>query len=167
MNNLNVFALQVTLTFVSFILLAKYYIWPKVKNMDLYDALSALVATHMFRHLGLVFFVIPQIVSATVPQDWSSKVAYGDLASVVLAILAFIALKKRSSVALGLVWLFNIVGLLDLLSAYATGYMKQAWSLEVGSAWVIPTFIVPALITTHVMMLMLLMKSRNTSSANI
>jgi hypothetical protein len=162
MDNFNVFGLQVMMSFVSFYLIARYYIWPKLMRMPAFDSMKVLVATHMFRHLGLVFFVIPQIVSNTVPEKWSSQVAYGDLLTTVLAIISFVLLEKKSKSSVVFVWLFSIVGLVDLLSAYVTGFAGQAWNFDIGSAWYIPTFIVPALIIIHIMVIMILIKSRKT-----
>jgi hypothetical protein len=46
-----------------------------------------------------------------------------------------------------LVWLFNIVGTADLLNA-----LRQADAVpHLGTTWYIPTFLVPLLLVTHVM----------------
>ena len=50
--------------------------------------------------------------------------------------------------ALPLVWLFNIVGTVDLLNA-----LRQNVAIaHLGAAWYIPTFLVPVLLVTHFMM---------------
>ena len=156
MNNFNIFGLQVAFTFVAFFLVSKYYIWPALSRMPADAALQALVATNIFRHLGLVFLVTPQVVAATVPHSWTNPVAFGDVITVVLAMIAFVGLAQRKSWARGVTWLFNIVGLADLLMAFGTGIPAGAWDFNMGSAWYITTFLAPIFITIHLMVFGLL-----------
>jgi hypothetical protein len=166
MDNFNIFGLQVALTFVAFFLICKYYIWPKVSRMPGNDGLKALVATNIFRHLGLVFLVTPQVVAANVPHSWTEPVAFGDLITVILAIAAFLGLASRQSWAPAVTWLFNIVGLVDLLMAFGLGIPAHAWEFNTGSAWYITTFVAPVFMTIHVMIFKLLL-SRKGSSARV
>ena len=72
----------------------------------------------------------------------------------VLALLALIALRTGWARALALVWLFNIVGTVDLLNA-----LRQANVVpDFGAAWYIPTFFVPLLLVTHFMIFARLLK---------
>jgi hypothetical protein len=103
----------------------------------------------MFRHLGMVFLV-PGVVAQPLPVAFANPAAYGDLLAGVLALLAFVALRANWSGALPLVWLFNIVGTVDLLYAVTVGTLNDAAS-QMGSTWYIPTFIVPLLLVTHFM----------------
>ena len=43
--------------------------------------------------------------------------AYGDLLAMILALLSLIAIRNHWRAALALVWVFNVVGMLDLLEA--------------------------------------------------
>jgi hypothetical protein len=61
------------------------------------------------------------------------------------------------STALPLIWLFNIVGTLDLVNAFYQGTRLDV-GLHLGSAWYIPTFVVPALFVSHFMIFVLLVK---------
>jgi hypothetical protein len=70
-----------------------------------------------------------------------------------LALGAIVALRARSRVALPLTWLFNAVGLLDLIHAF---YQGLTHDVQLGSAYFIPTFVVPALVVTHLMMFRML-----------
>jgi hypothetical protein len=58
-------------------------------------------------------------------------------------------------VARPLTWLFNIVGLADLVNAF---YQGLSHDVQLGAAYYIPTFIVPALVVTHVMIFRLLLR---------
>ncbi len=161
MNNFHIFGLQAGLTFVSFFLLTKYYIWPKLKTLPSEQALKALVATNIFRHLGLVFLVTPQIVAASVSKSWTMQVAIGDMAAVILAMVAFVGLATKAKWARNATWIFNIVGIADLLLVYTSGIMKQAWDFDIGSAWYIATYIAPVFIIIHILIFKLLLKSNS------
>lgn len=156
MNSLQIFGLQVALSFVVYALIARWYVAPRLAARPLESALQPLLALHAFRHLGLVFLV-PTVVGSSVPASFAVPAAYGDLLAGVLALAALVALRGRSAVALPLVWLFNVVGLLDLIHAF---YQGLAANVQLGAAYYIPTFVVPALVITHVMMFGMLIRGR-------
>lgn len=89
----------------------------------------------------------------------ANPAAYGDFATGLLAILALVALRSRWGAALPLVWLFNVVGTVDLLHAVFRGLSVGAQE-NMGAAWYIPTFIVPALLVTHFMVFARLLRAR-------
>ncbi len=62
--------------------------------------------------------------------------------------------------ALPLVWLFNVVGTVDLFYAVFRGLSVGA-SENMGAAWYIPTFIVPALLVTHFMVFARLLRAKS------
>ena len=78
-----------------------------------------------------------------------------NLATGLLALLALIGLRSSWAGALALVWVFNIVGTVDLLNALR--HVDVAPSF--GAAWYIPTFLVPLLLVTHFMIFRRLLKS--------
>ena len=63
----------------------------------------------------------------------------------VLALLAIIALRSRWPIAVALVWLFNVVGTVDLANALRHVDVAPRF----GAAWYIPTMLVPLLLVTH------------------
>ncbi|RMD64928.1 MAG: hypothetical protein D6826_01320, partial [Alphaproteobacteria bacterium] len=85
--------------------------------------------------------------------------AYGDLAAGLLAILTLIALRGHWTSALPLVWLFNIVGTVDLIYAVIRGLAVDAQQ-NMGAAWYIPTFVVPVLLVTHFMVFARLLRAK-------
>ena len=60
---------------------------------------------------------------------------------------------------LPLVWLFNVVGTVDLIYAVTRGTLEQAAPV-MGAAWYIPTFLVPALLVSHFLVFKLLLGPR-------
>ena len=149
-----IFGLQVLLSFVLFTLVARWYVSPRLAALPVDRALQPLLVLHATRHMGLVFLV-PTVVGGTLPAAFAAAAAYGDLLAGVLALAALVALRARARVAMPLTWLFNVAGLLDLVNAF---YQGLTHDVQLGAAYYIPTFIVPALVVTHVMMLGLLLR---------
>ena len=149
MDTLAIFGLQFALSLVVYALLAKWYVAPWLAEKPLNQALIPLVFPHAFRHIGMVFLV-SGVVAQPLPKGFSYPAAYGDLATGLLALLALVSLRGKWGLALPLVWLFNVVGTVDLVNAVFQGLRLQVLS-GFGAAWYIPTFLVPALLVTHFM----------------
>ena len=146
MDTLAIFGLQLVLSLFVYALIAKWYVSPWLAEKSIHLALIILMFPHAFRHIGLTFFV-PGVVGESLPTSFAYMVAYGDFISGLLAILVLFALRRSWSLALPLVWIFNIVGTIDLLNA-----LRHADAVpSLGAAWYIPTFWVPLLLVTHVM----------------
>jgi hypothetical protein len=96
--------------------------------------------------MGMVFLV-PGVVAQPLPSAFATPAAYGDLTTGLLALLTLIALRSNWTWTLALVWLFNIVGTVDLLNAVR----QQNVVPDLGAAWYIPTLFVPLLLVTHFM----------------
>ena len=117
-------------------------------------ALTPLLLLHAFRHVGMVFLV-PTVVGSALPAAFAVPAAYGDLLAALLALLAIAALRSSWTLAIPLVWLFNVEGTLDLLNAFYQGFTNN---VLLGSAYYIPTFAVPALFVTHAMIFAMLIR---------
>ncbi|MCZ6831888.1 MAG: hypothetical protein O7F73_20320 [Gammaproteobacteria bacterium] len=146
MELLAIFGSQLVLSLVVYTLIAKWYVVPWLVDKPLEQALTVLIFPHALRHLGLMFFV-PGVVADSLPGFFAYTVAFGDLIAGLLAIGCLVALRNAWALAIPLVWLFNVVGSADLLNA-----LRQAEAVPyLGAAWYIPTFWVPVLLVTHVM----------------
>lgn len=146
MQLMEIFGLQFLLSVIGVALIARWYIAPRLSVLSTDKALKLLLLPHMFRHLGLVF-VVPGLVGENLDPSFAAGAAYGDLASGLLAIVAALMLQARWRGAIAVVWLFNIVGSIDLVNA-----LRQAEVVpNLGVTWLIPTFVVPVLLVTHFM----------------
>src|SRR5262244_1920847 len=99
------FGISVILSFISWGIIAKRYIWPALRRVARDEALRRLLLLHTFRFVGLAF-VIPGVVSPDLPVAFARPAAYGDLSTSILALLAILAL--RSTLGIVLTWAFNI-----------------------------------------------------------
>jgi hypothetical protein len=154
MSSLQIFGLQVVLSFVVYTLVARWYVAPRLAPLPRETALPPLLVLHAFRHMGMVFLV-PAVVGPSVAPSFAVPAAYGDLLAGLLALAALLALRARSSAAIPVVWLFNVIGLLDLINAFYQGLSAE---VQLGAAYYIPTLVVPALVVTHLMIFRILVR---------
>ena len=160
MEILEIFGLQFLLSTIAVALIARWYVAPRLSALPTDRALQLLLLPHMFRHLGLAF-VVPGLVGENLDPAFAAGAAYGDLASGLLAIFATLLLQATWRGAVGVVWLFNIVGTFDLVNA-----LRQAEVVpDLGVAWLIPTFVVPVLLVTHYMIFARLLTQRGVLTA--
>jgi hypothetical protein len=136
MNPQQIFGLQVLLSFLVYGLVARWYVTPRLASLPLHAALQPLLVLHASRHLGMVFLV-PTVVGPALPASFAVPAAYGDLLAGLLALAAIGALRARSRIALP---------------------QGLANDVQLGAAYFIPTFVVPALVVTHVMIFRMLVR---------
>jgi hypothetical protein len=157
MSNTQIFALQVIVNLVIYGLVARWYVAPWLANISLPTALTPLLLFHMLRTMG-VTFIIPGVVGSPLPSAFAVPGAYGDLLAVTLAFAALVVLQFQQRLALGIIWLFNIVGTLDFIYAFIQGIrLDIAERYQLGPVWFIPTFYVPAAMVVHMLVFWLLL----------
>ena len=141
--------LTVKLLFSTFVfwVAARIYVFPKLPALNPQALLIPILLLHGMRHLGLMFLTAGATY-AGIPAQFAYPAAFGDLLAALLALIAIPALVRNAAGARLLVWVFNVVGTLDLFSAItlATIYQAQPY---MGAAYWIPAFWVPALLVTH------------------
>jgi hypothetical protein len=151
-----VFGVSVVLSLVVWGIIGARDIWPALRRRPRSEALRPLLLLHAFRFVGLAFLV-PGVVSPELPDGFARPAAYGDLATSILALLAIAVLGSRLGTIL--VWVFNIVGTVDLLNAFYQGNRLGVGitpGLQ-GAAYFIPTVLVPLLLVTHVLVFCILL----------
>jgi hypothetical protein len=153
-----IFGISVLLGFVVWGVIGGRYIWPVLRGRPRAEALRPVLLLHAFRYVGLAFLV-PGVVSPDLPDAFARPAAYGDLVTSLLALLAITTLKRRLGTIV--VWVFNIVGTVDLLNAFYQGDrlgLGIAPGLQ-GAAYFIPTVLVPLLLVTHALVFRLLIRT--------
>jgi hypothetical protein len=157
MNVRALFGLSFVMSFVSFGIVTKLYIWPQLNVVHAGDALLPLVVIHTFRFVGLSFLV-PGVVSLSLPRAFAAPAAYGDLIAAILALIATLALSTHAPWAFAIVWIFNVWGAGDLLHAIYEGQIRLRIGPDLlGAAFFIPTVVVPPLLVTHGLIFWLLL----------
>lgn len=149
--------IQFTLSLIVYTCIAVWYVYPALSKLDWHKPLVPLLLVHAFRY-GPLTLLMPGQVSPDVPVDVARTIAFGDLLSGLLAIAAAILVWNRFNGARALVWVFSIVGLVDVAVASTRGIGAGLLDMELGFNLYILNFYVPMLIVTHVMILMLLVR---------
>lgn len=151
------FFVSYAVAFLASGLIAKWYVWPALLAHDVRTALTPLLLYACLRVNGLMF-VMPGLVSADLPAAFAQPVAYGDLAAVVLALVALAALRYRSATAVPALWLFNVVGFGDLIYANISTFKDHVNPASLGVAYYLAVVNVPAMMVVHVMIFLYLLR---------
>src|SRR5580693_5406874 len=138
---------------------ARHYIWPELRERPSPESLKPILLLHGFRFLGLAL-VVPGVVSPELPAAFAQPVAYGDLISAILALLALATLGTRTGTVL--TWVFDAFGTADLLSAFYQGSRISLPDTQglLGAAYFILTAYVPLLLITHGLAFRILLRTR-------
>ena len=150
-----IFGISVLLGFVVWGLIGARLLWPALRGRPRAEALRPLLLLHAFRFVGLVFLV-PGVVSPDLPGAFARPAAYGDFATALLALAALATLEKPPGTTI--VWLFNLVGTVDLLNAFYQGNRVGLVPGLLGAAYFIPTAVVPLLLVTHALVFRILLR---------
>jgi hypothetical protein len=161
------FLVEIVASFISFAVIAGWYVVPRLRTVPRATALLPLLLVHTFRTAGLTFLVPGVTGAPPLPLALAAPAAFGDLLAAVLAFVAVFALRLRWPFALVLVWVFNIEGCADLLFGYYQGLVFSFPTLQVGPVWFIPTFYVPLLLVSHVLIFWLLLRSSPSSQETL
>jgi hypothetical protein len=156
------FFVSIALGLIAWGIVAKRYIWPKLRLLPRAEALRPLLILHSFRFLGLAFLV-PGVVSADLPSAFAHSAAYGDFIAAILALLSLALLPRGAGVVVA--WIFNLWGSVDLLDAF---YQANATGLAPGqlaAAYFIPTLVVPLLLVTHALAFRILLQHQSVFAA--
>ena len=143
-------------------LIAKWYVVPALAECGLKTALTPFLLFHATRFVGLAF-LISGVTSVPLDPRFADPAAYGDLLAAVLALVALLAVRLEWPIAIPLVWIFNVVGTLDLFNAVFQG-LRFAPAGQMGATYFIPVVVVPALLVTHAIVFWLLL-GRRTAAA--
>jgi hypothetical protein len=161
-NHIHFFA-SYTVAFIAFGLIGYWYVWPAVRDRAPQAALSPLLLYACLRVNGLMF-LMPGLVAEDLPRGFAVPTAYGDLTAVLLALLALWAVRAASPIAVPLLWLFNIVGLLDLVYANVATVTQGVDPAQLGASYYLAVLNVPAMIVVHIIIFAYLRRDRTVAA---
>lgn len=156
MKGVNILTVNLVFSTVVFAVAARLYLWPRLAQLGPRAILAPILLLHAFRHLGLMFLA-PGGVYAGMPAAFARPAAFGDLGAALLALAALAALTLGARISRPLVWIFNVWGTIDLVTAIVLATLHDA-SVFMGAAYWIPAFWVPALLVTHYITFVVLIK---------
>jgi hypothetical protein len=138
-----------------FYVAARLYLLPLVGQVPLRQILVPILLLHSTRHLGMMFLTRGATYPG-LPAQFAYKAAFGDLVTAILALVTIPLVLGGSGLAKPAVWVFNLVGTVDLLVAISTATIYNA-PPAMGPAYWIPALWVPMLLVTHYVTFVLLL----------
>ena len=162
MEPIALFGLQFTFCLVAYALIAAWYVAPRLTAWQRDVALVPLLWVHVFRIVGGTILA-PGAVDAAVPMDFRTMIGFGDMTTALLALVALIAIRRRLTGAIALVWLCLAVGLLDTLNAIIQSMRDSVFTHALGVNWVIVTMYVPALLVSSALIFLQLRRPTRTA----
>jgi hypothetical protein len=154
---MSILTVNLALSTLVFWIAARLYLLPNLASLQPRAVLLPILLLHSFRHLGLMFLAAGATYPG-VPAQFAYPAAFGDLAAALLALAAIPAVAGNWRGARLLVWVFNVVGTVDLIAAITLATLYDAPPF-MGPAYWIPAFWVPALLVTHYITFVVLLKS--------
>jgi hypothetical protein len=139
-----------------FYLAARLYLLPLVPRVQPQQILVPILLLHSTRHLGMMFLTRGATYPGLPPQ-FAYKAAFGDLVTAIIAFVSIPLVLIGSGLAKPAVWVFNIVGTVDLLVAIVTATIYNA-PPAMGPAYWIPALWVPILLVTHYVTFVVLLR---------
>ena len=134
MDNFTIINLQALVGTIAIILGFRYWIHPRISKLPINQALLPLVFLNTFRYLGLSFMAKEQFYDGF-PQDFLTTVGLLDFTTAILAIISLVALKNKWRFAILLVWIFNVVGFGDLITAFPQFFGLKLYDQDLGFIW--------------------------------
>ena len=156
-----VFGMGVACALLAWSVFGTVVVWPWLRERPRLEALRPLLMLHVFRFIGLSFLV-PGVVAADLPMSFARSAAWGDLLAMALALLTLASLRSRMGLALA--WIFNVWGSFDLLNAFYQAMASGLSPSQFGAAYFLPTFLVPMLMVSHVLVFRILWRPAEVSS---
>ena len=147
--------LNVVANTVIFYVAARIYLWPQLSRLRPQQILIPILLLHSTRHLGMMFLTRGATYPGLSPE-FAYPAAFGDLVTAILAFIAIPLVLRGSRAAKPAVWVFNVFGTVDLLTA--TIYNAP---VAMGPSYWIPAFWVPLLLVTHYITFVLLLRRRD------
>lgn len=157
MDNFTIFNLQLLAAFLMVIFGLRWFILPKVSQLPIRDALIPFVFIHAIRYLGMMFMVDNQIYDEF-PKDLAFTIGVWDYSVAILALITTYALKVKWKYAIPLVWIFNIWGFADLMTALPQASAQEFYNYDIGGIWWMSIIVGPITIISHIYIFIRLFK---------
>jgi hypothetical protein len=161
MDNFTIINLQALTGTIAIILGFKYWIQPRISKLSLNEALLPFVFLNTFRYLGLTFMAKEQFYDGF-PSDFLTTVGLLDFTTAILAIISFVALKNKWRFSISLVWIFNVVGFGDLITAFPQFFGLKLYDQDLGFIWLMFITYGLAAFLSHIYIFIRLLKNLKT-----
>ncbi len=152
--------IQVTLSSIAYALIFFWYVQPRLSRLPFEAAVLPMLLVNVFRFLGFTLLVVGQ-ADPTLPRETLSAIAYGDLLAAVSALIAALAVRGRSRLAVPLVWLFTIIGFADFANVGRLALNADLFNSYVGVMWLVAVAFFPIVIISQIYIVYRLVTKRS------
>ncbi|MGJ3254389.1 MAG: hypothetical protein ACFE0J_25140 [Elainellaceae cyanobacterium] len=152
MNNWIILGVQSTIGLFVYTLIFFWYVQPILSKLPFEKAVLPLLLLHVFRFAGFALLVVGQ-VDPSLPRPVMSAIAYGDLLAGISALIAALALRRRSGLAVPLIWLFTLIGFADIANVGRIAINLDLFNHYIGTMWFVSILFFPILLIAHVYIL--------------
>jgi hypothetical protein len=132
---------------VVFVTIAKWYVVPWIRRQARADALIALLWVHVFRYVALQVYSAQQ-AGFPISDGARDRIVYGDVAGMILAMIALVALRYRARLSIPLVWALVAETLIDTVANVTGGIREHLFGAANGVTWMVVCFYVPLLMVS-------------------
>ncbi len=154
---------QIILFGLVIIMLLGFWISPKFRGWCLHVDIKVFLLFNLVRFVGAYFLIL--YAQGRLPYDFAVLGGWGDIVIAALAVVLILFIPARGKAGWFLYFLWNLLGLLDILFVVATAgrlamadpsSMSELLNLPLS---LLPTFIVPIIIYLHIILFVRLHKS--------
>ncbi|NJL55394.1 MAG: hypothetical protein HC838_12695 [Spirulinaceae cyanobacterium RM2_2_10] len=149
MNNWTILGVQSTIGLVVYALMFFWYVQPRLSKLPFENAVLPLLLLHVFRFAGFALLVVGQ-VDPSLPREAMSAIAYGDLLAGVSALIAALALRGGSGLAVPLIWLFTLIEFADIANVGRIAINLDLFNQYIGTMWFVSILFFPTLLIAHI-----------------
>lgn len=132
---------------IVFVTIARWYVMPWLRSQERATALIALLWPHVFRYVALQAYSA-QHAGFPISDSGVSRIVYGDVGGMILAMIAITALRHQARPALTLVWMLVIATAADTVLNVSGGIREHLFGTATGVTWMIVSFYVPLLMVS-------------------
>src|SRR3981081_4066382 len=125
---------------------------PWLNGLARAEALMALLWVHVFRYVALQVFSA-QHDGFPISDTGAMEIVVGDVAGAVIAFAAIALLRRRSRLAIPLVWLLAAETAYDTVANIHGGVQEHLMGAASGVTWMILVFFVPMVVVSGVLMI--------------
>lgn len=160
MNNWIILGIQVSVSTVAYALIFFWYVQPRIAKLPFETAVLPMLLVHLFRFAGFTLLVVGQ-TDPSVSRTTLEAIAYGDMLATISALIAVLALRRRSGLAVPLIWLFTIIGFADFANVGRLALNADLFNHYVGVMWLVAIAFFPVVIISHIYIVYRLINKRN------
>ena len=155
---------------ITFTLLVALALRRDYRERALAVGVRALIALHLTRFVG--FYFLKLYNDGVLPRDFAVPAGWGDIVVAVLAVIILVAFRPQTRAGRSAIFVWNIIGLADILMVLAAGARLFGRDALMQAAFtglplsLLPTFLVPLIIVTHVLIFVWWARQRHAMGAD-